>query len=292
MIGIFSADVTSSAAVKARISNTSYLEKVYGKKEKKKSLGELLTSISEKSLLKRVTTGVPLIAFSVASTWLFAGIVFYAFNSNMTFYNSYFYSISAGMNIGFANLNEISVDRVHAFTAFFILIGSATTHGVVGYCLGHYLASHNNLVDPEINTFENSLRFLNTTSSARQKDSNYFHRSWYHLKQQIGWYAQRTVIKSAILFVVWMLMGVAYGMGYEGWSFITSLYFAITSSSSAGLQSPPCKDPSTFESAKCDLGVTRAALAGVFCMIGVPGKFACKESFPLPEYLVVFFLPD
>eukprot|EP01037_Dinobryon_pediforme_P021241 gene21241-22061_t len=67
-----------------------------------------------------------------------------------------------------------------------------------------------------------------------------------------------------------MSLGVVYGIVYEGWSFITSLYFAITASSTAGLQSPPCLKSSTFGTQYCDLGVIRAALSGVFSMVGVP----------------------
>ena len=242
--------------------------------EEKKSSYQLFYE-KKKLALKSLVTSVPFIAFLVTSIWLFSGIVFYSFNSEMTFYNSFFYTISAGMNIGFADLSEANNDRVHAFTACFILIGSATAQGFIGYCLGYFLANNNNLVDPEIHSFDNPERLLQSHASNKnesdQSRSFLIQRLWYQFKHMCGWYSHRLVIKTLILFVVWMSLGVAYGMAYEGWTFITALYFAITSASTAGLQSPACQDPATFGTTQCDLGITRAALAGVFSMIGVPG---------------------
>jgi hypothetical protein len=78
------------------------------------------------------------------------------------------------------------------------------------------------------------------------------------------------MIKICVVFVLWMSLGVAYGMAFEGWTLITALFFAITAT--AGLLGPPCLDPKTVGLATCDLGLKRAALSGTFAMIGVPGN--------------------
>jgi len=49
---------------------------------------------------------------------------------------------------------------------------------------------------------------------------------WYSIKHFFGWYSQRCIIKTIFFFLIWMALGVVYGMVYEKWSFITSLYFS------------------------------------------------------------------
>jgi hypothetical protein len=74
------------------------------------------------------------------------------------------------------------------------------------------------------------------------------------------------------VFLLWMALGVIYGMVYEKWNFITALYFAVTSCSTAGLLGPPCENIRMNGTQYCDLGLNRAALSGVYGMFGVPSK--------------------
>jgi hypothetical protein len=88
----------------------------------------------------------------------------------------------------------------------------------------------------------------------------------------IGWYSQRSFLKAMFIFIMWMGIGVIYGMVFEGWSFITALYYAVTSCSTAGLLGVPCIDSKTLATEHCDLGLNRAALAATYSMLGVPSK--------------------
>ena len=47
-----------------------------------------------------------------------------------------------------------------------------------------------------------------------------------------------TLVRSLGALVLWLLVGTAYGMLVEGWSFVGGLYFAVTACSTAGLQGP------------------------------------------------------
>lgn len=47
-----------------------------------------------------------------------------------------------------------------------------------------------------------------------------------------------TLFKATSFMLVWMLGAIAYGMAHEGWSFIESLYFAVSAASTAGLLAP------------------------------------------------------
>ena len=67
---------------------------------------------------------------------------------------------------------------------------------------------------------------------------------WSVFKVKIGWYTHRNTVLTMSAFVVWMGLGTAYAMCFENWSFITSLYWAIISCATGGLQSAPClSDP-------------------------------------------------
>ncbi|MCL4418116.1 MAG: hypothetical protein M1365_15765, partial [Actinobacteria bacterium] len=108
---------------------------------------------------------------------------------------------------------------------------------------------------------------------------------WYHFKLSIGWYSNRPIVILTFSFVVWMGLGIAYGMTYENYSFITALYWAVTTCATGGLQSPPCLNISP--DGICDMGNTRGGLMGVFMMIGVP-----LYAFTLAQFsrLVVGFI--
>lgn len=221
------------------------------------------------TILERMRANIPLTVFIIFSIWLFGGILFYKYALNWTFYNSFFYCVNAGFSIGFGNINETNDDRIHAFTICYILCGSSLVSGSVGYFLAHLLKSENNLVDPNRYQFD-GIPFVNENGTFTIQ--SVLQSLWYKFKYLIGWYSNRSMIKICIVFVIWMSLGVAYGMVFEGWTLITALFFAITSCSTAGLLVPPCLDPKTNGLATCDLGLNRAALSGTFAMVGVPGN--------------------
>mmetsp|Transcript_34948 Transcript_34948/g.108750 ORF Transcript_34948/g.108750 Transcript_34948/m.108750 type:complete len:412 (+) Transcript_34948:67-1302(+) len=59
------------------------------------------------------------------------------------------------------------------------------------------------------------------------------------------------------LFFIWMLVGIIFGLAAEKWNFIVSLYFAVSTCSTAGLQAVTRDDWHVF-------------FAGVYALIGVP----------------------
>ena len=77
--------------------------------------------------------------------------------------------------------------------------------------------------------------------------------------------------------IIWIIVGVMYGLYMENWSFVISLYFAVSCLSTAGLQTPTC-DGSSVES--CTLTPNRGVFLGFFILVGVPlyavtlGQFA------------------
>ena len=86
-----------------------------------------------------------------------------------------------------------------------------------------------------------------------------------------GWYSNRGFVITMTIFTFWMALGTIYGMVYEKWPFITALYFAVTSCSTAGLIGPPCESGVTG-TYTCDLGSNRASMIGVYSLFGVPSE--------------------
>jgi hypothetical protein len=94
---------------------------------------------------------------------------------------------------------------------------------------------------------------------------------WYSFKILIGWYTNRMRVKIVLAAVVWVFVGVAYGLLFENWSFIQSVYFATSALSTAGLQTPSCNGGDEYN---CSLGKIRGSYLGIYILIGVP-LYAC-----------------
>jgi hypothetical protein len=67
-------------------------------------------------------------------------------------------------------------------------------------------------------------------------------------------------VRGPLAFALWTLVGVCYGTVREGWTPIKSLYFAVTSMATYGLEPP-----------SVDVGQgTNAVLVSIFVLVGVP----------------------
>jgi len=98
-------------------------------------------------------SNVALRVLLIFGLWLLTGLFFYTQTQGWTFYNAYFYCISVGFNIGFANLVEIDYDPYHAFTIAFVLLGSSIVSGAIGYLMS-FLISNSNMNAPTAYTFD------------------------------------------------------------------------------------------------------------------------------------------
>lgn len=67
--------------------------------------------------------------------------------------------------------------------------------------------------------------------------------------------------------MLWIGLGVVYGLLYENWTFNHSLYFAINVVSMAALPNPPCIGESP---SNCEIGTFRGFVLSAYVLIGVP----------------------
>jgi hypothetical protein len=105
-------------------------------------------------------------------------------------------------------------------------------------------------------------------TECRRKTINFLKYIWYHLKYYFGWYSNRFRAIITFLLIFWFGLGTAYGVIFEEWTVITSLYWAVTAASTGGLQSPVCIEGT--EGKTCNFGDVRGSLMSIWMMISVP----------------------
>ncbi len=206
-----------------------------------------------------------LLCFIVVGLWVSCGIVFYQFHDRWTTATAFYYAIEAGLSIGFCYPAEID-DKSRVYTIFYVMIASSFVSGTVGIFLTHLFRQNIHLVPAEHGI--NAIKIRNRHDEITVESVARY--VWYHLKYFIGWYHNRFLTIMTLLFVFWMAVGTVYGVYKEGYTFITGLYWAVTSCATGGLQTPPCLGPGTDDGTTCNMGDFRGTVMGVYFLIGVP----------------------
>jgi hypothetical protein len=207
-----------------------------------------------------------LLCLLVVSIWISVGIIFYYYFYFWTVATSFYYVIEAGLSIGFCKPAENS-DMSKIFTIFFVFVASSIVSGTTGLFLVSLFAPNLHLVPAEHRI--NAISYRDEVDDAVTVLSVWRY-CWYHFKYFIGWYANRFRSIMTIIFFCWMILGTCWGLFIENWTFITSLYWAVTSCSSGGLQTAPCINSTDDDGSNCNMGTYRGTLMGLYLLAGVP----------------------
>jgi hypothetical protein len=161
------------------------------------------------------------ISLSIYTVWVFCGIAFYTVYNKFTVATAYFYTLEAGLSIGFCNPSDPD-NPSRAFTMVLVFTGSSIVAGAVG-AFGMYLTDDKVSMIPveERDVYVGPDSFHNGENSV----INYMRWVWFRFKYRIGWYSYRIHIKLTVLLWIWLFLGVAYGITMEYWDFVTSLYW-------------------------------------------------------------------
>ena len=130
----------------------------------------------------------------------------------------------------------------------YVLVGSSIIAGALGAFMTSFFYSRRKLYPVEYFSGYLSLKDVNGEYTF-QSVKDY---CWFEFKLAIGWYHCRIRVCCLTVFFIWMALGTAYGIHIEKWSIVTSIYWAVTSASTGGLQSAECL-PGT-ENETCDIG--------------------------------------
>jgi hypothetical protein len=95
---------------------------------------------------------------------------------------------------------------------------------------------------------------------------------------RIGWYQHTEKYVTILASMMWMLLGIFYGIVYEKWPVGKSVYFAVSGMAGTGMSPPEC--PTASGTTECSMGSVRAICIGTFIIVGIPlftytmGQFA------------------
>ena len=167
--------------------------------------------------------------------WIIVGMIFYKFYGDWTWATAFYYVAEAGLSIGFCSPADKD-DRSRVFTIFLVLIGSTIlvtlNKAIVYFMLLDQRITRKRVKYPHV-------RDPVTKQINYEKLLKYCRRG---VLEFIGYYSSLSKFYIICVFVITIGLGTVYGMVVEKWSFITSLYWSVTSSSTGGLQSAVCLD--------------------------------------------------
>eukprot|EP00934_Nitzschia_sp_Nitz4_P003197 Nitzschia sp. Nitz4//scaffold98_size77359//60977//61803//NITZ4_005556-RA/size77359-processed-gene-0.21-mRNA-1//1//CDS//3329560781//3187//frame0 len=106
--------------------------------------------------------------------------------------------------------------------------------------------------------------------------------SW--MEGLLGWLREAWQLENRIYvaFVLWLVLGVSWGMKDQGWDLVTATHFAVSALATGGLTAPPVDKNGT-------LPASAAIFCGVYCLFGIPlfaltlGHFARVLRFHCPS---------
>ena len=197
--------------------------------------------------------------------------------------SSIYYAIDTGLSIGYGALQPKD-DLEKLVVAANVLIGAGAVSGALALFTDSLLASSSNVLSEELanslgedvtklsvleqlTVEEQQARLSKEKAESRSNSLPQFADNY--LKNNASWEEE--------LLLFYLLIGTAYGIFAEGYTPISGLYFAITSLSTSGLQTPTINTGSSS-----DVSEWHALFVSVYCFTGVPifaanlGKVAAK----------------
>ena len=186
-------------------------------------------------------------------TFIAIGVVFFATFFGWNFGTAFYLAMGTGLNIGPCQPSLQPPTAVKIFTVFYILLSSCVISGVVGFALS-------TLTYTKVDLFSGihsdaSMYQVNPDNSLSITALSLAKYIWIKIKYYSGWYTSRTRTICVIIALGWLSFGVLYGIYGLGYDFITSLYWALGTASTAGFYAPECINGTSGE--QCDMGNVR-----------------------------------
>jgi hypothetical protein len=162
-------------------------------------------------------------------TWIFGGALVYTLINGWPFATSFYYAADVGYSIGYGALYEYN-DLSMAWSIVMILCGASFIGGAIGFfaemaieSADESAQSHDGDIAPVVGGLKIKTCLENVTVA--QWAANYYAE-------------KKSFVRIFALWFTWITAGTIYGVHFEGWSILRSVYFAIAGMSTAGLQAP------------------------------------------------------
>ena len=183
-------------------------------------VGDELAALTIEHWWRRRLTWV--IFFFFFASVLFLVPIFIAVEEKWTYSASFYYSVQALLGIGFGDLN-VDGDALKWLMIFELIGGSFFVVFLASYFLANYLS----LADEE--AVETAVKG-HALKGSRLRITTTGGEAW-----PTAW---KSLAKGFLLLVLINIIGVVYGIWYEKWNFVTSLFFIISAAQSSGLVEP------------------------------------------------------
>jgi len=205
--------------------------------------------------------------------WVTSGTLFYAFVNDWPLPQSFFYAIDAGMSIGFCtDVHETKIIS-KAFTVVYILLGASCVGGALALFIQDAMEG---IVTA--NRIE-YLRLLEQENKAGNIVQSDYELQSQHLPSLVNETAGPIIFfrklaneilfmwgsnhRIYIVFIVWVLLGIIWGIVDQKWDVVTATHFAISALATGGLTAPPVNEQGI-------LPARPAIFCGIYCLFGIP----------------------
>lgn len=166
--------------------------------------------------------------------WLVVGCMFYVHYGQFTWPTALYFSVEAGLAIGFCQPGDVD-DWSKLFTLVFVLVGTTVVSGCIAQVITRLLSPGVSILVTKTRSAEEKLREIKWPYIRSPWWENhpmpFIHCAWQHVMIFVSYDQYRLQYSQFLVFLLWMGLGCIYGMLVEKWTFITSLYWAVTGSS-------------------------------------------------------------
>lgn len=258
----------------------------------------------------RLNENLYLISSLIFFTSLVIGISFYMYVNQWSFSLSYYFAASVLLG----DMYLIPVEPTptsQAFTLVYFLWGTTLLAGAVAATANTLVQNAGKVAAEERKRllqlhskhqkYQNSERVqqqqleengreVSNSHGESKKYYEYFQSSPIHIGdvedwrydlylflKSIHWFQYRSKYIAIFSLLLWIGVGLLYGLLFEHWTWTYSLKFSLAAVSASGTFPPTCL---ATPNGSCDLGTTRSLLVGTYIIIGVPifaytmGQFA------------------
>lgn len=169
--------------------------------------------------------------------WAVTGTLFYTLFWGWNVGASFFYAVEGGFAVGFGGPMYEYSHWSKLFTIFYILAGSSFVGVGMALLFGMIDGKKDAIVKSKAEQMREEALMQDDADgdgkvSCAESVNGCCRRFKYRLEIAFSSYL------IFFLFFVWFIVGILYGLLWEGWSTVDSIYFSITGLSTAGLQAP------------------------------------------------------
>lgn len=191
------------------------------------------------------------------------GSLFYCLHEDWDIYTSIFYTTQALLGCMYGVPGTVDDMASNIFTLLIFVYGSTLLAGSIGY-----LAT--NAVDYAIKQQRQRLKLYTPVDEDHDGIVGLIDWLQFYINNTlvfIGWNNHHRKYLTFIAMFVWIFIGVYYGMAFERYDMLYSVYFSIAAISGSGAAPPACIGD---DDSNCSLGSYRAMFMIIYLTVGVP----------------------